>query len=381
LRNAWLLTLNTLKVLLRKRGNIIVIFLLPIIGMLVSIVAYGNIGSTSVSVGVIDNDQSVLAGDFIQSISQQQSLKVIALTEKEKQSQISTGKVDSALVIPRGFADGIYHDKLRSVEIFSIKGAAATAWIQSYSNIYLRNLQDIAEASGGDIKTFNTIYNNLRQDKLALQVKKVQDQSQSKGMTTQMIGFLIMFMLMGAGNTAEMMLREKKNRTYYRICSAPVSANTYILGNVLANLILVTLQIALALFFMINVFKIVLYIPVVELFLILVLFGLVAIGLGVLIVAFSNDSRQASTMQNLLITPTCMLAGCLWPIEIMPKYLQRVADFLPQKWTIEAIQKLQMGVSFDKIIIDLLIIVAFALTFFLVAAYRLGKNDSVKTFV
>lgn len=381
MRNAWLLTLNTLKVLLRKKGNILVFFLLPVIGMLVSIAAYGNVGLTSVHIGVIDNDQSALAGDFVQSISQQQNMKITTLIEGEKESQISSGKVECVLVIPESFADGIYNKNLKQVEIFSIKGEATTAWITSYTNIYLRNLQDISEASGGNKETFDKIYNNLKEDKLSLQVKQVQDQTHSKGMTTQMIGFLIMFMLVGAGNTAEMILNERKNRTYYRICSAPVSAKTYIFGNVLANLILVMLQISLALFFMIKVFKIQTYIPVAEMFMILVLFGLVAIGLGVLIVAFSNDSKQASTLQNLIITPTCMLAGCFWPVEIMPTSLQRIANFLPQKWTIETLQKLQMGGSFDQIIINILIIVAFALTFFLVAAYRFGRNNSVKTFL
>lgn len=381
MRNAWLLTLNTLKVLLRKKGNILVFFLLPIIGMLVSVAVYGNVRSASVRIGVIDNDQSALAGDFIQSISQQETMKIMALADNEKESQISSGKVDCVLVIPKGFAEGVYNKNLKQVEIFSIKGEGATAWIQSYSNIYLRNLQDMAEAAGGNKATFEKLYNNLKQDKLSLQVKKVQDQTRNKGMTTQMIGFLIMFMLLGAGNAAEMILKERRNRTYYRICAAPVSAKTYILGNVLANLLLVTLQISLALFFMIKVFKIQTYIPVAEMFMILLLFGLVAIGLGVLIVAFSNDSRQASTLQTLVITPTCMLSGCFWPLEIMPKSLQRLADFLPQTWTIGAIHKLQMGASFDQVMLNLLIIIAFALTFFLVAAYRFGRNDNVKTFV
>ncbi|KUO77864.1 MAG: multidrug ABC transporter permease [Desulfosporosinus sp. BRH_c37] len=381
MRNAWLLTLNTLKVLLRKKGNIIIFFILPIIGMLVSIGVYSNLGSTSVRIGVIDNDQSALVGDFVQSISQQETMKVTAVTEGEKERQISSGKVDCVLVIPVGFAEAIYNGNIKPVEIFSIKGEAATAWIQSYTNIYLRNLQDISEASGENKNTFEKIYNNIKQAKFSLQINKVQDQTKDKGMTTQMIGFLIMFMMLGAGNTAEMILREKRNRTYYRICSAPVSAKTYIFGNVLANLLLVMLQISLALFMMIKVFKIQTHVPVVEMFMILVLFGLVAIGLGVLIVAFSDDSKQAGTLQNLFITPTCMLAGCFWPIEIMPKSLQQIADFLPQKWTIGAIQKLQMGGSFDQIMINILIIAAFALTFFLVAAYRFGRNDSVKTFI
>lgn len=381
MRNAWLLTKNTLKVLLRKKTNILIFFILPIIGMLVSIAFYSNTGLTYVHIGVIDNDRTALAGDFLQSLSQQRTMKVTPMTEEEKDSQISSGKVECVIVIPEGFAEGIYHKNLKPIEIFSIKGEAATAWIENYSNIYLKNLQDIAQASAGNNDTFEKIYHNLKQDPLSLQVEKVQDLTHDKDMTTQMIGFLIMFMLVGAGNTAEMILTEKRNRTYHRICAAPVSPKTYILGNVMANLILVMLQIALALLFMIKVFKVQINLPVAQLYLIMVLFGVVAIGLGVLIVAFSNDSKQAGTIQDLIITPSCMLAGCFWPVEIMPKTLQRIADFLPQTWTISAIQKLQMGGSVDQILPNLLIIAAFAVTFFLVAAYRFGRNDNVKTFI
>lgn len=380
MRNAWLLTLNTLKLIARKKANIIVFLILPIIGMLVSSFVYSS-GATPINIGVVDNDHSALTGEFVQSIKQQQNFKVTGITEGEKERQISSGKLDCVLVIPEGYAEGIYDNHLKQVEIVSIKGDVATAWVQNYINIYLRNLQDISEAAVGNQATFETLYHNLQQDKLSLVVKKVPDQTQNKGMTTQMIGFLILFMLIGVGNTTEMILKEKRDRTYYRISAAPVSARTYIFGNIMANLILVVVQIAITLLFMIKVFKVQIYLPVAQLFIILVLFGLVAIGLGVLIVSFSNNSKQASTLQNMIITPSCMLAGCFWPVEIMPKTLQRMADFLPQKWAIGAIQKLQMGAGFDQIMINLLIIVAFALTFFLIAAYRFGRNDHIETFV
>ncbi|MFZ3171346.1 MAG: ABC transporter permease [Carboxydocellales bacterium] len=86
----------------------------------------------------------------------------------------------------------------------------------------------------------------------------------------------------------------------------------------------------------------------------------------VLIVAFSTDSKQA---------------GCFWPIEIMPKTAQRIADFLPQRWVLDTVQKLQAGNSFSQILPNVSIILAFALVFFLIAAYRFGRNDSLKTVI
>lgn len=381
MRNAWFLTLNTLKITFRKKASYIIFFVLPIIGILFSMVAYSNTGTESLKLGVYDQDQSLIAGDMLNNLRQQENFKIIPVQETDIENQITSGKIDCVLIIPKGFAESIAKKNFMPLEISSIKGEAATAWIQSYTNVYVQNLRDIAEAAAGNQETFNRIYSNFKQEKISLKVNRVEDQIKSKGMTSQSIGFLIMFMMIGAGNAAEMILREKRDRTYYRICSAPVSSRTYILGNVLANMLIVTLQILLTLLILTTIFHIKTYIPFQQLFVILVLFGFVAIGLGLLIVAFSSNSVQAGTMQTLIITPTSMLSGCFWPLGIMPKAIQRIADFLPQTWVIRAIQKLQEGVSFEQVLINLAIILAFALVFFLVAAYRFGRNDDVRIFV
>lgn len=379
--NVLLLTFNTLKLIFRKKGNIILYFLLPLAGILLSVVAYGNTGSSPVNLAVVDKDKSMMAGDFMQSLTQEGKFKLTTIEEKNIDQEITSNQAEAVLVIPQGFAEGVYQENLKPIEIVSIKGEAATAWIQNYTNIYLKNLHDLAAASGGNRDTFNTIYNHFKQDKLALKVSAVKDQAQSKGMTAQSIGFLIMFMMLGAGNVAEIIQKEKINRTYYRICAAPVTSRTYVFGNVLTNLVIVMIQVFLTLLFMTRVFNIQIFIPFWQLYMILVLFGLVAIGLGLLIIAFTNDSKQAGTLQNLIITPTCMLAGCFWPLDVMPKAIQRIADFLPQTWVITAVQKLQEGGTLSQVSINLSIIVAFALSFFLIAAYRFSRNNSVKTFV
>jgi ABC-2 type transport system permease protein len=45
----------------------------------------------------------------------------------------------------------------------------------------------------------------------------------------------------------------------------------------------------------------------------------------------------------------------------------------------DTVQKLQAGNSFSQILPNVSIILAFALVFFLIAAYRFGRNDSLKT--
>jgi ABC-2 type transport system permease protein len=76
-----------------------------------------------------------------------------------------------------------------------------------------------------------------------------------------------------------------------------------------------------------------------------------------------------------------LLAGCFWPVEIMPKAVQKIADFLPQRWTLDTISKLQQGNHFDTLYLNYLILAAFAVAFFLIAVYKFGRSNSVKNFV
>ncbi len=56
---------------------------------------------------------------------------------------------------------------------------------------------------------------------------------------------------------------------------------------------------------------------------------------------FFKNSSSANAMQNMVIVPTCLLAGCYFPYDIMPSAVQKVANFLPQRWLLDTVSKLQ----------------------------------------
>jgi ABC-2 type transport system permease protein len=99
------------------------------------------------------------------------------------------------------------------------------------------------------------------------------------------------------------------------------------------------------------------------------------------IVAFSKNTTGAGAMQNLIITPTCLLAGCFFPAEIMPATIRKIAEFLPQHWLLDALTRLQAGEAFGSLYLNMLILLAFALAFFLLAVYKFGKNNDTRMFV
>lgn len=381
MRNLLLLALNTLRITFRKKLNIIVYLILPVIIVSFVMFAYSSMDST-VKVGLNNKAvNSVIADDFVKALMGQDKFKIQEVKEAEIKDLVAEGKVDCVITIPDNFDESVYKASISKIQITAIKGQEATAWVQSYVNYYIKSLMSLGKASGGDKATFNKLYEGFKVQTLAVHENVVKDQSSDKSKTVQSVGFLIMFMLQGAVTTSGLILKEKKEKTYFRIFSSPVSSRIYIGANILANMCIMTAQSILVIFSTKYIFKLTTGVPDLQLLAVLVLFGFVCVTFGILLVAFSGTSRQAGALATLIITPTCMISGCWWPIEIMPKFMRQIANFLPQTWTLEAIKELQSGKTLLTIASLIGILITFSLVFFLIGMYKMKNSESVKSFI
>jgi ABC-2 type transport system permease protein len=282
MRNLLLLAMNTLKVTFRKKSSIIIFFVLPIASVLLSTVMYSNMDG-KITVGINNKAaSSKLAEDMLEAMKTQGKYNIVFMEESEINTAVAEGKVECAVSIPSDFEEKIYSGKLDKLKITSIKGMDATAWIQNYLNYYMKNLLDLSKAADGNKDTFNKLYEGYQKQSLKVEVNALKDQASDKSATLQSIGFLIMFMLIGATNTSGFILKEKTERTYFRIFSTPVNNKIYIGANILANMIIVMLQAAVVVVASKYMFKLNTGISDIQLFLILVLFGLVSVSFGIL---------------------------------------------------------------------------------------------------
>jgi ABC-2 type transport system permease protein len=65
----------------------------------------------------------------------------------------------------------------------------------------------------------------------------------------------------------------------------------------------------------------------------------------------------------------------------MPKFMQNLASFTPQKWAIDAIFKINTGANFKDIGINMLILILFASTFFIITVYKLKMENKTEEFI
>lgn len=381
MRNIVLMILNTLRVTFRKKGNIIVYIFLPLVGIAASMMLYGGSGTAPLRIGLEDLDSSRLSGGFSEALKASEGYRVEAVGEGEVKESLLNRRFDACIILPRGYEKAIFDGSPLKMELVSIKGQDTTIWLEHYINAYTRNLADMAKAAGGEKAAFDALYDGLRETSVKLTAEKLEDEGNGKQVTLSSMGFLIMFVMLGAGFTSQLILNEKRSRTYYRICSAPVGSRSYIAANTITSLIIVIFQVIAMQAIMKLVLRMETYVPDLLMFLILVMFGLTAIGICLVVTAFSSSSYMASTLNTLILTPTCMLGGCFWPVYFMPEAMQKTAFFVPQRWALDAIQKIQSGLDFGAIAMNLAVLLAFSAALFAIATYRFSRTEDMRKFV
>ncbi|MDR7239567.1 ABC transporter permease [Neobacillus drentensis] len=376
----WLIQ-NTLRVTFRKKKNIIMYLCMPLVGIFISLLVYGGDQKTVLHVGIVNQDQNKISTDTIQFLKGLENVEITKIDEGQVQRKISSGDLDSVITFEKGYSDSVLAGEPGHIQLTSIKGAAITAYVKSYLHQYIDNIATISYVAGGNREIFEQMYQDFQHTEYNLATHTLEDSSKNKFMTNQTIGFLIMIMLMSAGNMSEIILLEKENRTYFRLLSTPINARKYILSNIIVNMIVMTIQVFITLTIMKNVFHIGINMSFGSAVFVMLLFSLIAVGISLVIVSFSNSRSAAGALQNLIITPTVMLSGCFWPVEVMPKSLQKIANFLPQRWTLDTLTKLQEGNEFSGLYLNFMILFTFAAAFFLIAVYRFSRNNTTQNFV
>lgn len=382
-KDLWFLIRTTLWTTFRKRSNLLIYFGLPIAGILISTVLYSSTDARDLRVGVVNNDaQQNIAADTVSFLGGLDRITLKVLSEQELHDKLAAGDLDSGVILGAGYSDGVRQGKPAQITIESVKGAQATAYIKAMLNGYVDNIAALGRISGGDGAKFQELYSGYQHSEFKVSPLQLKDDSRENNMSYQSIGFLILFMLTSATNLSELILKNRENRTYFRVLSSPVESRTYVISNIVVNLCVMLAQIVVALFAMREIFGVApAEISIGAMLGIMAIFALVSVSLSLVIVSFSKSTASAGALQNLIVTPTCLLSGCFFPIEVMPDSIRRIADFLPQKWVLQSITKLQSGGSFADIGFNLALLVAFAVVFFLIATYKFGRNNDTRNFV
>ena len=311
----------------RDRRTMLILLGMPV----VQIILFGFAISTEVKnvrLAVLDPSNDVVTRKIIDRLDASEYFTVTRRfhSPREMEAAFLKNKIDMVVVFNEHFADGLYCGDAR--------------------------VQLIVDATDPNMSTSQINYatgivSAVGQEMISPGIKLLYN-PQMKSAYNFVPGVMgLILMLICAMMTSISIVREKETGTMEVLLVSPVKPLFIILAKAVPYFVLSFVNLVTIL--LLSVF--VLDVPVVgSLFWLVVvslLFIFVSLSLGLLISSVTRTQVAAMLASGMiLMMPTMVLSGMIFPVESMPLILQLISDIIPARWYIQAVRKLMIeGVS------------------------------------
>jgi ABC-2 type transport system permease protein len=190
-------------------------------------------------------------------------------------------------------------------------------------------------------------------------------------------GFAIMFAFLTAQATASSIFEERKEGTFRRLLAAPLGKWELLIGKMLPNFVLAILQMVVI------VAASMILLPLVGqeaptlgnsplgLALITILVAVCSTTLGVLLGAVCRTESQVGGISSLFLWVAGMVGGAFIPAFVLGDVLNTIGKVVPHYWAMQAYNDLMLrGGGVAEILPELGILVGFAVVFFAIGLRR-----------
>jgi len=363
--NSLVIAGHLIKRLIGRKKTLVTMFLLPAVIVAVIITQISVTNPNREPVAYVDLNHSALSASLVKELSAAFQLKEKPDAESVNEEVIRQHS-SAGLVIPADFDRGVLEGGRANVEMVQLSMKENTVSLKLMLDSYLLSVS-------GSVETAKQA--GLTGDRLKQAVESIAQQQAEHNVSAKetdlglsvspafrvSMGMFLMFMLIMISNAVGLMLEDRQTFTMARMYTAPVRAWEIAVGNFLGSFAVGSLQVAFVLLVMHQVIGLDSNLAFLPHFVISELFLLVAIGIGTAAGAFIKNQNQFSSLLTLFITPTCMLGGCFWPVWMMEDYMQKIANFIPQKWALDAMETLATGADIGQVALHLGVLALFAL--------------------
>ncbi len=320
-----------------------------------------------VSTIVFDADRRGASREFIHKFDSSDVFKVTAESDRAEgvREAIVAGRAKVGLLIPARFSD----DLLR-------KGSPQVQILIDGSDNTIAN-QALAAASGIALDVQLVERDTPARSPPAIDLRpKVLFNENVESANFFVPGLLgIILQLTTVFLTAFSIVRERERGTMEQLMVSPVSRWALVLGKVIPFAVIGCLVTSLVLSVMVFVFSV----PIVGNKLLLAalsaLFLVPSLGFGILISTVATNQAQATQIGLLVMLPSVLLSGFVFPREQMPWPIYVISTFVPVTWYIQILRGIILrGAPIDALLRPAGILALFAIVIFTAATLRFHKR-------
>ncbi len=187
------------------------------------------------------------------------------------------------------------------------------------------------------------------------------------------IGYAVMMVTLMI--TLITLVRERNDGTLERAFTTPLNPFEIVLGNAVAFSVVALVQSLVVFGAALLLFDITVMGSVFLVMVVLMLLGIGHQGLGILLSAAAKNELQAIQMFPLIVFPSLLVTGMLWPIESIPEILQPLSHVVPLTYAIDALKGIMLkGWGIGDIWFQLVFMSGFAVLTLVLAGLFLKKK-------
>lgn len=403
--------LKDLRILIKDRGTLFQLFLLPLLFILVFSGALGGIGKgtkdTRIQLVVVNLDEGAVAQTFLSKVDAAGGVIVQLYDQAEAQNLLKKNKLSRVLTIPADFSAAVSEnrpvtlhlvnspdaqpDETQAVQLV-LEGVAADMTLESQIVASLQQMGQMQASAPQQAAAFSTdrivaqAHSQFEQSQTQPLISVVQSvPTQEPGSETtpdlsqvSVPGFTVLFVFLTAQTTARSIHDEKQIGSFRRLMASPLSKVSLLTGKVLPNFITALVQIIVIFAFgnlgmrLIGLTPLSLGNSPLGLVLTALMIALCSSTFGVVIAALARTENQIGGMGTLLLWGMGLLGGCIAPLFLLERFLPApILMIVPHYWANRALDdRLLRGLGLGDIWIDLAALLGFSLLFLVVGAWR-----------
>ena len=410
LQKTWAIAWKNLLVLSKDRGSLAILFLMPLLFATLISISAGAGGGGEDDAGVhfdvyVVNEDAGPYGEMVENVlAEITMLRIETLDSAAEADQlVGEGERLAAIIIPAGFSEKIdaydptevkvLVDPINQEYASQVTGlvnyAVAPPTIQGELQYGIRTVLDesgvLDEAApemrqAAEAQILGAIMTQLQvmeTDPPIAVVTEENVEQTDEGFSVFAIvvpGFAVMFAFFLIGIIAQGMHTERDHGTFRRLLAAPLDRGVIVAGTMLAFMIVVFFQVVFLFGVAAGVFGMPLGSSVAGLLLITLALSLAVASLGLLLASVTRDGKQAGTLGMILGFVLAGIGGTILSFRVYEAEgpLGMVGLLTPHAHAAEGFNRLMVdGLSFVNIVPQALILVGFALVFFVAAMYLL----------
>ena len=379
-----------MKILIRDRNALILMFILPM--MIISVAGLALGGSfednIKVKVLVVDLDNKHLSKEFVQFLEDMDILDVdMESNEFAARDRVMNKEYGRLVIVPKGFTEYIMTGL--DTELLIISDPSK----DSHNTVLKKIIEGYTNRMSTyvvTIKTFNAYGVPTYDQEKVFDIVKIVDRfiapppvtvtTQSSTTDTKepssfiqyVPGFAVMFLLLTCVEVGSVsLLKEQESGTLRRLVTAPISRSEIIGGKIASIFIRGFIQLSVLLLFGQVFFDLNLGSSIAAIIILITAVTLAGTGLGMLVAVLVKTKDQASSVSTMLVLTMSALGGSWWPLNIQPPFMQDLAHFTITAWAMDGFYNLlyfDTGVS--GIIKEVGVLLLMSVVFFGIATSR-----------